>query len=75
MIANFNKAQAPVTRNSRGWRIGECHAKSTLTWAEVQVIRTRYASGRETYASLAAAFEVGACTIRDIVKGYTRRFA
>ena len=61
-----------VHRNLGGWRVGESHQKSKLTTRQVWDIRQLYETGRHTYRSLAHEFNCGVCTIRDIVKYYTR---
>ncbi len=48
---------------------GNNHSMAKLTWEKAEQIRGRYASGGETYRSLAAEFGVGATIVRGIVAG------
>lgn len=61
-----------IRRNHIGYRVGECHQKTTLTDEQVRLIRAMYLPGKVGYETLAKRFNCGASTIRDIVTYRTR---
>jgi hypothetical protein len=56
-------SKPPTDLRARGSR----HGAAKLSEADVREIRRRYAKGRETFAALAAAFNVSPQTIGGIV--------
>lgn len=66
-----------VARNHTGHRVGECHQKAKLTDEQVRDIRYLRQSNSKvwSYARLAARFNCGESTIKDIVTYRTRASA
>lgn len=60
-----------IARAPNGYRIGECHPRARLPDADVRLMRALHAQGLG-YRRLAAKFECGVSTARDIVTYRTR---
>ncbi len=61
-----------ITRNHTGHRCGASHQRSKLTTEQVTAMRAEYSAGGVGYQYLAAKYECGASTARDIVQYRTR---
>lgn len=66
-----------MKRNHLGYRVGECHQKAKLTDAQVNDMRSLYASwksanAKKGYGALAEIFGCSQWTARDIVTYRTR---
>ncbi len=64
-----------MTRNHKGYRVGECHQRAKLTDAEVARMRRMYRPGVVGMPTLAREFHCGLSTVRDIVTYRTRASA
>jgi Mor family transcriptional regulator len=61
-----------ITRNHTGHRCGASHQRAKLTTEQVNAMRAEYSAGGAGYAYLAAKYQCGVSTVRDIVQYRTR---
>lgn len=62
-----------MKRNHTGHRVGEHHHRAKLSDAQVAEMRAIRQRHGTSYANLAAIFNCGESTARDIVKHWTRQ--
>lgn len=57
-----------------GPRRGEDHPRATMTAREIELMRTMYAEGGWSYASLAAKFDCSKSQVQHVIKERKRIF-